>query len=193
MIYLIRHGETEWSLSGQHTGQTEIPLTASGEAAARQLGERLRGVKFDHAFTSPRQRAIATWKLSGLQPEAAVHEDLAEWHYGDFEGLTSAEIKKRWPGWNVFADGCPNGESPADVSARADRVVDWLQTLGGTTAICCHGHFGRALGARWIGLPIVDAGSLLLSTASVSILDFEHGQKDRPAVLLWNEVGSPER
>lgn len=193
MIYLIRHGETAWSASGQHTGRTEIPLTPAGEAAARGLGARLGGVTFAHAFTSPRQRAIDTWKLSGLKPEAGINEDLAEWHYGDYEGLTSAEIKARRPGWNVFADGCPNGESPAEVSARADRVIAWLRTFSEPVAICSHGHFGRALGARWIGLPIIDAGRLLLSTASVSILDYEHGQQDRPAVLLWNETQAGPR
>jgi broad specificity phosphatase PhoE len=187
VIYLIRHGETAWSASGQHTGVTDLPLTAAGEAAARGLGGRLAGVQFTHAFTSPRRRAIETWGLSGLQPPSAVREDLAEWHYGDYEGLTSAQIKERRPGWNVFADGCPNGESPADVSARADRVIEWLHGFKGPIAICSHGHFGRALGARWIGLPIIDAGRLLLSTASISILDYEHGQPDRPAILLWNE------
>jgi probable phosphoglycerate mutase len=188
MIYLIRHGETEWSLSGQHTGKTDIPLTSKGEAAARGLGARLKGVTFGHAFTSPRRRAVDTWKLAGLNPPADIRDDLAEWDYGDYEGLTSAEIKVRRPGWNVFAAGCPNGESPADVSARADRVIQWLRAFDAPVAICTHGHFGRALGARWIGLPIIDAGRLLLSTASVSILDFEHGQRDRPAVLLWNEA-----
>ena len=190
MIYLIRHGETAWSASGQHTGKTDIPLTPAGEAAARGLGVRLRGVAFAHAFYSPRRRAIDTWTLSGLEPAARIREDLAEWDYGDYEGLTSAEIRRQRPGWNVFADGCPNGESPDDVAARADRVIEWLRTLDGQAAVCAHGHFGRALGARWIGLPIADAGRLLLSTASVSILDYEHGQLDRPAVLLWNEVGS---
>jgi probable phosphoglycerate mutase len=188
MIYLIRHGETEWSLSGQHTGRTDIPLTERGEDAARGLGARLGSVAFTHAFASPRRRAIDTWKLSGLNPPAEIRDDLAEWNYGDYEGLTSAEIRARRPGWNVFADGCPGGESPVDVSARADRVIAWLRMFYGPVAICTHGHFGRALGARWIGLPIIDAGRLLLSTASVSILDFEHGQKDRPAVLLWNEA-----
>jgi probable phosphoglycerate mutase len=190
MIYLIRHGETEWSLSGRHTGRTDIPLTANGEAAARGLGARLKDVAFAHAFASPRRRAIDTWTLSGLTPAAEIREDLAEWDYGDYEGLTSAEIKSRRPGWNVFADGCPNGESPSDVSARADRAIAWLRSFESTVAVCTHGHFGRALGARWIGLPIIDAGRLLLSTASVSILDYEHGQKDRPAILLWNDDGS---
>lgn len=190
MIYLIRHGETAWSLSGQHTGRTELPLTPAGEEAARGLGVRLAGVKFTHAFTSPRQRAIDTWKLSGLSPVSQAREDLSEWHYGDYEGLTSAQIKAKRPDWNVFADGCPNGESPADVSARADRVIEWLRTFDGPIAICSHGHFGRALGARWIGLPIVDAGRLLLSTASVSILDYEHGDHDRSAILLWNQTSS---
>lgn len=190
MIYLIRHGDTEWSLSGQHTGRTDIPLTPSGEAAARALGDRLRDVTFAHAFTSPRQRAIQTWKLSGLSPVGEVREDLAEWDYGDDEGLTSAEIRARRPGWNIFADGSPNGESPEAMSARVDGVIEWLRKLNGPIAICAHGHFGRALGARWIGLPITDAGRLLLSTASVSILDYEHGQRDRPAILLWNDAGS---
>ena len=190
MIYLIRHGETEWSASGQHTGRTDLLPAPAGEAAARGLGDRLRGVTFTHAFTSPRRRAIETWKLSGMNPASEIREDLAEWDYGDYEGLTSDQINKQRPGWNVFADGCPNGESPADVSARADRVVEWLRTFDGTVAICSHGHFGRALGARWIRLPIVDAGRLLLSTASVSILSYEHDQRDRPAVLLWNEAPS---
>lgn len=187
MIYLIRHGETAWSASGQHTGRTDIPLTPEGETAARGLGVRLKGVSFAHAFSSPRHRAIDTWKLSGLKPDAEVREDLAEWNYGDYEGLTASQIKAQRPNWNVFADGCPNGESPAQMSARVDGVIKWLRALDGTVAICAHGHFGRALGARWIGLPIRDAGRLLLSTASVSILDYEHGQLDRPAILLWNE------
>lgn len=194
MIYVIRHGDTEWSLSGQHTGRTDIPLTPSGEAAARALGERLRDVTFTRALTSPRQRAIQTWKLSGLSPAAEVRDDLAEWDYGDYEGLTSAEIRAGRPGWNIFADGCPNGESPAAMSARVDGVIEWLRETSPVPshiAICAHGHVGRALGARWIGLPINDAGRLLLSTASVSILDYEHGQMDRPAILLWND--SPQR
>lgn len=190
MIYLIRHGETAWSASGQHTGRTDLPLTPSGEEAARGLGARLGHIRFTHAFASPRRRAMDTWRLSGLKPLPEAREDLSEWDYGDYEGLTSDQIKQRRPGWNVFADGCPNGESPADVAARADRVIEWLRTFDGPIAICSHGHFGRALGARWIGLPIIDAGRMLLSTASVSILDFEHGQRDRPAVLLWNESSS---
>ena len=188
MIYLIRHGETAWSLSGQHTGRTDIPLTPAGEAAARDLGGRLIDQSFAHAFTSPRRRAIDTWRLSGLAPEAEINEELAEWDYGDYDGLTSAEIRQRHPGWNVFADGCPRGESPEQMSARVDRVIAWLRAFGGDVAICSHGHFGRALGARWIGLPIVDAGRLLLSTASVSILDYEHKDLTRPAILLWNAV-----
>ena len=188
MIFLIRHGETEWSLSGQHTGRTDISLTPAGESAARGLGDRLRGQTFVSAITSPRRRAIDTWRLSGLSPNAEINADLAEWDYGDYEGLTSAQIRERHPGWNVFADGCPNGESTSDVAARADRVIAWLRTLEGDVAIYTHGHFGRALGARWIGLPIVDAGRLLLSTASVSILDYEHKDLSRPAILLWNAV-----
>lgn len=190
MIFLIRHGETAWSLSGQHTGTTDIPLTPAGEQAARQLGQRLTGVTFAAAFTSPRRRARETWQLSGLQPTAVVREDLAEWHYGDYEGLTSAEIQAGRPGWNVFRDGCPNGESPQQMSDRVDGVVAWLRTCEGDVAICAHGHFGRALGARWIGLPVADAGRLLLTTASVSILDYEHDDRARPAIKLWNEVAT---
>lgn len=186
MIFLIRHGETAWSLSGRHTGRTDIPLTPAGESAARDLGVRLRGQIFSSAFTSPRRRAVDTWRLSGLSPDAVVNADLAEWEYGDYEGLTSAEIRVRQPGWTVFANGCPNGESPQAVAARADRVIAGLRSLAGDVAICAHGHFGRALGARWIGLPIMDAGRLLLSTASVSILDYEHKDRSRPAILLWN-------
>lgn len=190
MIFLIRHGETAWSLSGQHTGTTDIPLTPAGEQAARQLGQRLADVTFAAAFTSPRRRARETWQLSRLQPTAVVREDLAEWNYGDYEGLTSAEIQAGRPGWNVFRDGCPNGESPQQMSDRVDGVVAWLRTCDGDVAICAHGHFGRALGARWIGLPIADAGRLLLTTASVSILDYEHNDRARPAIKLWNEVAT---
>lgn len=191
MIYLIRHGETAWSLSGQHTGKTDVPLTWSGEAQARELGQRLRGVPFTRVFTSPRSRAVDTWRLSGLTPSAEPREELSEWDYGRYEGLRSAEIQQQHPGWNIFADGCPGGESPEAMTSRVDAVITWLRTLDGTTAICAHGHFGRALGARWIGLPIRDAGRLLLSTASVSILDYEHGQPDRPAISLWNDMSGP--
>jgi probable phosphoglycerate mutase len=166
-----------------------LPLTAAGEDAARELGQRLRRVAFAQAFTSPRLRAIDTWRLSGLAPEAEVNLDLAEWDYGEYEGLRSEEIQARRPGWNVFANGCPGGESPGDMKARVDRVIAWLRTLDGAVAVCAHGHFGRALGARWIGLPLGDAGRLLLSTASVSILDYAHGARHRPAILLWNETG----
>jgi len=189
VIYLIRHGETAWSKSGQHTGRTDVPLTSGGEAQARALGQRLRGVPFAHAFVSPRRRAIDTWRVSGLKPSAEIREDLSEWDYGRYEGLRSAEIQQQQPGWNVFADGCPEGESSDQMTTRVDGVIAFLRSLSGTVAICAHGHFGRALGARWIGIPIVNAGRLLLSTASVSILDYEHGLRDRPAIALWNDTG----
>jgi len=203
VIFLIRHGETAWSLSGQHTGKTDLPLTSAGEVEARrlrahvdlileaELGPRPPGAQFDAAFSSPRRRARDTGRLSGLTPDAEVREDLAEWDYGDYEGLTSVEIQARQPDgvvWNVFRNGCPNGESPEQMTARVDGVISWLRTFEGHVAICAHGHFGRALGARWIGLPIADAGRLLLSTASVSILDYEHNDPARPAIKLWNEV-----
>ncbi len=188
MIYLIRHGETAWSKSGQHTGRTDVPLTSGGEAQAKRLGRRLHGVSFAYAFVSPRCRAIDTWRLSGLKPAAEIRDDLSEWDYGRYEGLRSGEIQAQHPGWNVFADGCPDGESTDQMTARVDDVIAFLRTLSGTIAICAHGHFGRALGARWIGIPIVNAGRLLLSTASISILDYEHGLRDRPAIALWNDT-----
>lgn len=191
MIYLIRHGETAWSKSGQHTGRTDLPLTPAGEEQARSLGRRLAGVAFTGVFSSPRRRAVYTWRLSGLAPSLQVRDDLAEWDYGRYEGLRTAEIQQQHPDWNVFADGCPGGESTEQMTARVDGVVAWLRTLDGTVAICSHGHFGRALGARWVGLPIRDAGRLLLSTASISILDYEHGQRERPAISLWNDVSGP--
>jgi probable phosphoglycerate mutase len=191
-LYLIRHGETAWSLSGQHTGRTDIPLTAQGEEEARALAAALRGVPFSRVFTSPLVRARRTCELVGLPPAAAVEPDLAEWNYGDYEGLRSAEIRERRPGWNLFRDGAPHGESPADVSARADRVIARLRAVEGRVAVFSHGHFGRVLGARWIGLPVELARHFLLTTASLSVLDYDHGRLDEPAIALWNAAaGAP--
>jgi probable phosphoglycerate mutase len=191
-LYLIRHGETAWSLSGQHTGRTDIPLTAQGEEEARALAAALRGVPFSRVFTSPLVRARRTCELVGLPPAAAVEPDLAEWNYGDYEGLRSAEIRERRPGWNLFRDGAPHGESPADVSARADRVIARLRAVEGRVAVFSHGHFGRVLGARWIGLPVEQARHFLLTTASLSVLDYDHGRLDEPAIALWNAAaGAP--
>lgn len=185
-LYLLRHGETEWSLSGQHTGRTDIPLTARGEDEARELGRRLRAIPFGRVFTSPRQRAQQTCALAGLRPTAEIDPDLAEWDYGDYEGHRSAEILARNPHWNLFQDGCPGGESPAHVSDRADRLVARLRSIPGEIAIFTHGHFGRVLGARWIGLSVGHAQGLLLSTASISVLDYEHDRIDEPVIAIWN-------
>jgi len=187
-LCLVRHGETAWSLSGQHTGRTDIPLTEKGEQDARKLAERLSTVKFSHVFTSPLQRARRTCVLAGLGEVAEIEPDLVEWDYGDYEGQRPADIRAARPGWNVFRDGCPGGESPAQVSERADRLIARLRTLEGNIAIFSHGHFGRVLAARWIGLEIRQAQNLLLSTASVSILGYEHNLAEVPAIVLWNAV-----
>ena len=187
-LYLVRHGETAWSLTGQHTGRTDIPLTEQGEQDARELAERLRGVSFSRVFTSPLQRARRTCELAALNRIAEIEPDLAEWDYGDYEGQNPAEIRKVRPEWNVFRDGCPNGESPAQVSKRADQLIARLRTLKGDLAIFSHGHFGRVLAVRWIGLGIEQAQHFLLSTASLSILGYGHNLAQEPAIVLWNAV-----
>lgn len=189
-LYLIRHGETAWSLSGQHTGRTDIPLIEQGEQDARKLADRLRAVKFTRVFTSPLQRARRTCELAGLGDLAEVEPDLVEWDYGEYEGLRPVEIRKARPDWNVVRDGSPGGESPVQISERADRLIARLQTLEGNIAIFSHGHFGRVLAARWIGLQIRQAQHLLLGTASVSILGYEHNQVEMPAIVLWNAVST---
>ena len=185
-LYFIRHGQTEWSLSGQHTGRTDIPLTEQGEQDARKLADRLRTVRFSHVFTSPLQRARRTCELAGLGEIAQVEPDLSEWDYGDYEGQRPAEIRNARPDWNVFRDGAPHGESPAQISARADRLIARLRSMESRIAIFSHGHFGRVLAARWIGLPVRHAQHFLLSTASLSILGFEHNVAEAPAIVLWN-------
>ena len=185
-IYLIRHGETEWSLSGQHTSHTDIPLTAHGEDEARELGQRLRDIQFARVLTSPRQRARRTCELAGLDPEAEIEPDLAEWNYGDYEGQRSVDILRARPDWNLFRDGCPRGETPAEITDRADRLIARLRGLDGNVALFSHGHFGRVLAGRWIGLPVRQAQHLLLSTASLSILGYEHSLAGEPAIVLWN-------
>jgi broad specificity phosphatase PhoE len=182
-LFLMRHGETAWSKSGQHTGRTDLPLTAEGEEAARQLAKSLRATKFSHVFTSPRQRARQTCELAGLGAGAGIEPDLAEWDYGDYEGKRSAEILGMQPDWNIFRDGCPHGESPAQVSDRADRLIARLRRLEGKVAVFSHGHFGRVLAARWNGWPLGAAQHFLLGTASWSILGYEH---DQPVIARWN-------
>ncbi len=185
-IYLVRHGETAWSLSGQHTGRTDIPLTTKGEADARKLNERLRAAAFKQVFTSPLQRARQTSDLAALATPAEIAPDLAEWDHGAYEGLRSAEIRAIKPDWNLYQDGCPGGESPAQVSLRADRMIARLRVFEDDIAIFSHGHFGCVLAARWIGLDIEHALHFLLDTASLSILGYEHQSAAEPAIMLWN-------
>lgn len=186
-IYLARHGETAWSLSGQHTGLTDLPLTPRGEANARRLGERLRGLDFAKVFTSPLQRAAKTCELAGFGAAAQTDRDLVEWNYGEYEGKRTAEILASHPGWDLFRNGCPGGESSDQIAARADRVVQRVRAIAGDVLIFSSGHFLRVFTARWLGLD-ADAGRcFLLDTASLSILSYEH-ELTCPAVLLWNET-----
>lgn len=185
-VYLIRHGETAWSLSGRHTGRTEVPLTAHGEDAATALAAYLQPISFTHVLVSPRQRAWRTCELAGLNARAESEPDLAEWDYGDFEGKRSVDILQTHPGWNLFRDGCPNGETPEQISVRADRLLTRLRTLPGNIALFSHGHFGRVLGVRWIGLPVIVAQHFLLGTASLGLLGYEHHPTARSVLLRWN-------
>ena len=186
-IYLVRHGETEWSRSAQHTSSTDLPLTPQGEQEARGLQSRLNGVTFSTALSSPRRRARQTALLAGLGALVRVDTNLREWEYGSYEGLTSAAIAKMQPGWNLFRDGAPGGETPAEVSGRADQVVARLRELQGNIAVFSHGHFLRVLAVRWLDLPVIEAQHFALGTASIGILGFEHGHLDQPVITLWNE------
>ncbi|HET6878850.1 MAG TPA: histidine phosphatase family protein [Pirellulales bacterium] len=185
-IYLARHGETEWSLAGKHTGLTDIPLTAKGEANARQLGERLRGFTFAQVWTSPLSRARRTCELSGYGDRAKADADLVEWDYGDYEGRRTAEIRQQRPDWLLFRDGCPNGESFAALTARADRVIARLRNISGDVLLFGHSHFSRVLAARWLGLVVEDARLFILGTASLSALSYEHTLEE-PAIRFWND------
>ncbi len=187
-LYFMRHGETAWSLSSQHTGRTDIALNEQGEQDARTLAAPLGAVNFSRVFTSPLQRARRTCELAGLGEVAEIEPDLTEWNYGDYEGMRPTEIRQGRPDWNVFRDGCPGGESPSQISQRADRAIGRLRALKGNIAVFSHGHFGRVFAARWIGLQVEQAQRFLLSTASLSILGFEHYRADEPAVVLWNAV-----
>ena len=189
LIYLMRHGETGWSKTGQHTGRTEIPLTPGGQDAARELGERLQQFQFSAVLCSPRLRARQTCELAGMGLGMEIEPGLTEWDYGEYEGQRSVDILAAKPDWNLFRDGCPGGEVPAGVSDRADRVIRRLSTLEGNVAVFTHGHFGRVLATRWIQLPIVEARHLLLDPASISLLGFEHDRADSPAIRVWNSPG----
>lgn len=186
-LFMIRHGETAWSLSGQHTGLTDIPLTPTGEARAKLLGSRLSGETFARVFTSPLIRAKRTCELAGYADRMEVDPDLVEWNYGAYDGLTGAEIRRTNPDWNVFRDGAPGGESPSQAAARADKVLSGITGIEGDIAMFSSGHFIRLLAARWLGLEPKDATHFYTATASVSILGYEHGRDDR-VILLWNDT-----
>jgi broad specificity phosphatase PhoE len=185
-IYLARHGETAWTLSHQHTGRTDIPLTERGERNARSLGQRLRGTTFDKVLTSSLVRATRTAELAGFGSVSLADPNLMEWDYGRYEGKTTAEIRKENSNWSLFRDGCPDGESVATVGARADRVIARLRGLDGRVLLFGHSHFFRVLAARWLGLIPADGRLYFLSTASLSILGYEHSL-DEPVIRLWND------
>ena len=187
VVYLARHGETAWTVTGQHTGRTDLPLTPNGERNARRLGLRLQGMSFVKVFTSPLQRAIRTCELAGFGAVAEVDEDLVEWDYGRYEGMRSAEILADRPGWQLFRDGCPDGESPEEVGLRADRVVERVRAAGGDVLVFSSGHFIRVLAARWLELGPGSAGKyFLLNTSSLSALGYEH-KLSQPVIRLWND------
>jgi broad specificity phosphatase PhoE len=185
-LYIIRHGQTKWSISHQHTGRTDIPLTGEGEQEARRVGHHLRAVSFNHVVTSPMQRAKRTCALANLPNAVEIEPDLSEWDYGDYEGKRTVDVRKERPDWNVFRDGCPGGEMPAQVSARADRLIARLRTLKGNVALFSHGQFLCVLGARWIGLPLIDGPHFLLGAASLSILGYDPDHREVSVIALWN-------
>lgn len=186
-VFLARHGETAWSLSGQHTGRTDLPLTARGEDNARRLGHRLAGRPFARVFTSPLQRARTTCERAGYMPVAVVDPDLLEWDYGDYEGKTRVEILGVNPHWNLFRDGCPGGESPAQITVRADRFIHRLRADPTDALVFSSGHFLRVLAARWIGLSCdLLSPHLQLDTASLSILGYDRALT-QPVIRLWND------
>ena len=187
VVCLARHGETAWSLSGQHTGRTDLPLTARGERNALRLGERLRNLTFAKVFTSPSQRAMRTCELAGFGSAAEIDPDLVEWDYGKYEGLRTAKIHTERPDWLLFRDGCPSGEAPEEAGARADRVVERLRSIDADVLLFSSGHFLRVLAARWLGLKVAAGQYYLLSTASLSALSYEHNRLS-PAIQLWNET-----
>jgi len=182
-VVLIRHGETAWSRSGQHTGSTDIPLTANGERAAEKLAPTLAQLPIDLVLSSPLTRAQRTCDLAGLGAQKIIDPDLLEWNYGAYEGLTTAEIRLQSPGWQVFRDGCPGGETPQQVAERVDRVISRARRQGGPVALFAHGHVLRVLAARWIGLPPGHGAHFLLDTSTLSILSDYRGI---PALKCWN-------
>ena len=193
LVYLARHGETEWSRAGKHTGRTDLPLSEQGEADARALGDRLRALTFALVLTSPLQRAMRTAQLAGFGASAVQDPDLAEWDYGAYEGRTTAEILAERPGWRLFRDGCPRGESPPEAAARADRVIARVRAGSGNALLFSSGHITRMIAARWLALAPVGGEYFLLGTASLSALGFEHDARDEPVIRFWNDTSHLRR
>jgi probable phosphoglycerate mutase len=187
VVYLARHGETAWSVAGKHTGLSDIPLTEQGEQNARKLGARLRGLSFAKVFTSPLQRARRTCELAGFGAAADVDPNLVEWNYGQYDGRRTAEILAECPGWKLFRDGCPDGETPQQIGQRADRVVARVQAVDGNVLLFSSAHFLRVLAARWLGLAPAAGADFLLGTASLSMLGYEHDRSE-PVIRLWNDT-----
>jgi probable phosphoglycerate mutase len=186
-VYLARHGETAWSVTGQHTGRTDLALTEPGERNAQRVGERLSGLTFAKVFTSPLRRAVRTCELAGFGSVAHIDGDLVEWDYGEYEGRRTVDILKERPDWQLFRDGCPGGESPQQIAARADRVVSRVRAVTGDVLIFSSGHFLRVLATRWVGIEPINGKSLMLGTASLSALGYENSFS-RPAIRLWNDT-----
>lgn len=188
IVYLARHGETAWSLTGQHTGMTDLSLTEHGEETARRLSKRLKELAFTGVFTSPLQRARQTCELAGFGPVAEIDPDLVEWNYGQYEGRRGVDIRAERPGWNLFVDGCPGGETPQQVSDRADRVISRVRTINGDVLLFTSGHFIRVLTSRWLGLePTANSRYFLLGTASLNALGYENDLA-RPVIRFWNDT-----
>jgi probable phosphoglycerate mutase len=185
-LYLVRHGETEWSLSGRHTGRTDIALTTHGQDQARTLVPALSAIRFAHVFTSPLQRARQTCDLAGLGAAAEIVPDLAEWDYGEYEGRQSADIRLTRPGWTVYGEGCPGGEDASQVSDRADRLIAKLQVLSGNVALFSHGQFACSFAARWLGFPVILGQHFVLGTASLSVLAYNPDHPDIRVIVHWN-------
>lgn len=185
MIYIVRHGETEWALNGRHTGKTDIPLTKNGERQAEWIGQRLNGIDFQMILSSPLQRALKTCEIAGFIKQARIDPDLVEWNYGECEGLTTKEIQKKEPHWNLFINGAPNGETVSDMGARANKVLSKIQPIHGNVLLFSHGHFLRALSARWLGLKVQEGRLFALDPGSLSILGLEHHGH---VLTLWNEI-----
>lgn len=185
-LYLIRHGETEWSITGQHTGRTDIPLTRNGEDQARRLGARLKGMAFSQVLTSPLLRARQTCALVGLDRAPEIEADLIEWDYGEYEGRRTVEILGQRPDWSIFRDGCPRGETPARIQARADALLARLRQMDGNIALFSHGQFGGVVAARWIDLPLAEARHFPLDTASPCVLGYDPHHPGVAVIKAWN-------